>query len=138
MQAEGGSRVDYKDPWAVRPLPIYPVVCGAQDEVLEEVHDFLLHRGLVCALVDGKTSPPYDLVKLLGQLDGFLLEVLQLLAGAGPATAQDLKELSTEKITVGGWSNRLVALLANRLVVRNKEGKTWKYQAIGKEFRPWD
>ncbi len=137
MHTEGGKRSDFSDPWALRPLPMFPVVVGGLREVLEEIHDFLIHRDLVSLLVPATETPPYQRVAILGRLDDFLLMTLQRIASMGTATAQELKGSSEEKITVGGWSNRLVALLAHRLVLRKKEGKTWRYETLGKEHEPW-
>lgn len=137
MHAEASERSDYSDSWAVRPLPVYPVVIGGNREILWEIHDFLKHRDMTCLLVHSDSGIPFNETEVLGRLDDFLFATLGRVASAGRATAQTLKDNSSEKITVGGWSNRLAALLANRLVMRTKEGKTWNYQALGKEHKPW-
>lgn len=137
MFAEGGKRVDFGDPWSIRPLPIYAVVTGGSREVLFDIHDFLQHREMCGLLTDADVLPPFEDGEILGKLDLFLLDTLKGVASLGSASAQDLKERSTEAITVGGWSNRLTALLSHRLVSRKRDGKSWKYSAIGKEFRIW-
>jgi len=137
MHAEGVDRSDFSDPWAVRPLPVFPVVVGGSHEILWEIHDFLRHREIACALLEPSDELSSSRAQILGKLDEFLLATLRQLSAASVASAQELKDGSTEKITIGGWSNRLVALLANRLVARSKEGKTWNYEPIGKEHRPW-
>jgi len=137
MFAEGGKRVDFGDPWSIRPLPIYAVVTGGSKEVLFDIHDFLQHREICSLLIDASVSPPFENGEILGKLDLFLVDTLKRVASLGSVSAQDLKERSTEVITVGGWSNRLTALLSHRLVSRTRDGKSWKYSAIGKEFRIW-
>jgi hypothetical protein len=137
MFAEGSDRVDFADPWSIRPLPIYPVVTGGSREILFDVHDFLQHREMCGLLIETGNSPPFVQAEILGKLDLFLLDTLKSIALLGSATAQDLKALSSEAITIGGWSNRLVALLSHRLVSRRRDGKSWRYSAIGKEFRIW-
>ena len=137
MFAEGRKRVDFGDPWSIRPLPIYAVVTGGSREVLFDIHDFLQHREMCSLLIGADVSPPFEHGEILGKLDLFLLDTLKGVASLGSASAQDLKERSTEAITVGGWSNRLAALLSHRLVSRKRDGKSWKYSAIGKEFRIW-
>jgi hypothetical protein len=137
MQTEGQNRSDFTDTWALRPLPVFPVVTGGTREVIWEIHDFLLHRNMACLLVPSLEGIPFGAAEILGDLDEFLLGTLQNVAAVDFATAQSLKEASQEKITPGGWNNRLVALMANRLVYRTKEGKTWNYQALGKEYTKW-
>lgn len=138
MHAEGIERSDYSDSWAVRPLPVYPVITGGNRDILWEIHDFLKHREMTCLLVQSHDRIPFKEAEILGKLDDFLFVTLRKVASAATASAQFLKESSLEKITVGGWSNRLAALLASRLVMRIREGKTWNYQALGKEYKPWD
>jgi hypothetical protein len=123
MFAEGGKRVDFGDPWSIRPLPIYAVVTGGSREVLFDIHDFLQHREMCCLLIDAGILPPFESGEILGKLDLFLFDTLKDVASQGAASAQDLKERSTEAITVGGWSNRLAALLSHRLVSRIRDGK---------------
>ena len=138
MHAEGATRSDFSDPWGLRPIALYPLVAAKTRETIWEIHDFLKHRKMACLLVRPEEKLPYKAVEILGDLDEFLLLTMQRISAMGTASAQSLKDTSTEKITVGGWSNRLTALLAQRLVLREKEGKTWKYQTLGKEQKPWD
>lgn len=138
MYADGVTRSDFSDPWGLRPIAFYPLVTVKSRETIWEIHDFLKHREMACLLVTPDEEPPFKAVEILGNLDEFLLLTMQRVAAVGSASAQSLKDASNEKITVGGWSNRLTALLAQRLVLREKEGKTWKYQTLGKEIKTWD
>lgn len=135
--AEGQPLVSPRDPWSVRPLPFYPVVVGGSREILEDVDDLLKQRNLACLLVDAKSSFPYKEAVVLGSIDGFLLDTLRILSERGPATAQSMKEASNERITAGGWSNRLAALHAGRLVSRTREGKFWIYRTLAEDHKLW-
>ncbi len=138
MHAEGATRSDFSDPWSLRPIAIYPVVAAKARETVWEIHDFLKHRDMTCLLVNPEEEPPYNEVQILGSLDEFLLLTMHKISVMGSASAQSLKDASNDNITVGGWSNRLTALLAYRMVLREKIRKTWKYETLGKEQKPWD
>ena len=135
--AEGQSQAAIPDPWGIRALPLHPIVRAGSSEILEEIDDLLKQRGLACLLAGCDSGPPYRTATVLGQLDVFLLDTLSLLASRGPPAAIQLKELSNEKISVGGWSNRLAALHAHRLVTRSRDGKSWIYQTLAKEHSLW-
>lgn len=135
--AEGATNAASQDNWSIRPLPLYPVVAAQSDEILDEIDDFLKQRDQSC-LATRKPGPiPFSKATLLGTLDGFLAETLKLLEERGPSVAQDLTKASTEKISIGGWSNRLAALHSRRLVTRIRDGKTWIYQALSTKHTPW-
>lgn len=138
MHVEGATRSDFSDSWGLRPIALYPLVAAKARETIWEIHDFLKHREMACLLVNQEEQPPFEAVEILGSLDEFLLLTMHKISAMGSASAQSLKDASKEKITVGGWSNRLTALLAQRLVLRHKEGKTWKYEILGKEQKLWD
>jgi hypothetical protein len=136
--AEGAVAPHGTDPWAVRPLPLHPLLIAASSEILGEVDDFLKQRGMVCLATSADPrEQPFTTAYVLGRLDCFLMETLTLLARHGPAVAQNLRELSSENISVGGWSNRLAALHAHRLVTRTRNGKSWIYQTLAKEHTLW-
>jgi len=136
--AEGDIAPQGTDAWAIRPLPIYPLLIASSSEILGEVDDFLKQRGLACLAASTEPrSQPYSSALVLGTLEGFLSETLSLLEREGPSVALTLKELSLENISVGGWSNRLAALHAHRLVTRIRDGKSWIYQTLAKEHVLW-
>lgn len=135
--AEGQTIATVSDPWSIRALPLYPVVRAGSREIIGEIDDLLKQRGLACLFVGEPSAPPFQNAAVVGQLDVFLLDTLRLLASNGPSVAVQLKELSNEKITVGGWSNRLAALHAHRLVTRSRDGKSWIYQTLAKEHSLW-
>jgi len=135
--AEGMAAAASSDPWAIRPLPLYPVVIAKSDEVLGEIDDFLKQRNRACLALKSPESIPFAQALLLGKVDGFLIDTLKLLAERGPSVAQSLKEASNERISIGGWSNRLADLYSHRLVMRMRDGKSWIYQTLSKEHTPW-
>lgn len=136
--AEGIPASVSNDPWAIRPLPLYPLVIADNPEILSETDDLLKQRALACLGLNAPAQPPFASAALLGTLDEFLLTTLKLLSECGPCTAQTLKERSNETISTGGWSNRLAALIAHRLVTRERDGKSWIYQTLTKHHTSWD
>lgn len=125
------------DPWAVRPLPLFPVLTQCSPAIAEEVHDFFAQRALPVALVTEGSPPEIEKAAILGRLDGFLFSTLRSLCALGEATAAQLSETSEERITVNGWSNRLADLFALRLVTRQRNGKYWIYSPLAKKFTSW-
>ena len=125
------------DPWALRPLPIFPVLTGCSPEIAEEVHDFFAQRNLPVLLVTEGSPPNIEKAAILGRLDGFLFSTLRSLCTLGEATAAQLADTSDERITVNGWSNRLADLYALRLVTRQRSGKYWIYSPLAKKFTSW-
>jgi hypothetical protein len=123
--------------WAVRALPLFPAVKGGSPEVIADVDDFFRHRGLPLLLVTKRTTSRIKAARLLGTLDGFLQTTLQLLIAKGEATAMQLAEQSSEKITVNGWSNRLADLYLLRLVIRKRSGKFWIYSPLTESLSSW-
>ena len=105
--------------------------------MIADVDDFFRHRGLPLLLVTKRTTSRIKAARLLGTLDGFLQTTLQLLIAKGEATAMQLAEQSSEKITVNGWSNRLADLYLLRLVIRKRSGKFWIYSPLTESLSSW-
>jgi hypothetical protein len=120
------------EPWAVRPLRLFPMVLNCSVEVQEEVDEFF--RGRNCPLLhvekNGHTT-------VLGLLDPALRRTRDLLCTAGKATAADLAARGQEQISVNGWNNRLADLHLLRLAVRSREGKFWVYSPVENEAVVW-
>lgn len=125
------------DPWALRPLPIFPVLAGCSMQIAEEVHDFFAQRNLPVLLVTEGSPAEIEKAAILGKLDGFLLSTLQALCQLRQGTAAQLAEKSDERITVNGWSNRLADLFSLRLVTRQRSGKYWIYSPLAKKYTLW-
>lgn len=125
------------DPWALRPLPIFPVLTGCSREVAEEAHDFFAQRNLPVLLVTEGSPPDIEKAAILGRLDSFLFSTVRSLCMLGEGTAAQLAEASDERITVNGWSNRLADLFALRLVTRQRSGKYWIYSPLAKKYTSW-
>jgi hypothetical protein len=123
--------------WAVKPLPLFPMVVAPSAAVAEEVHDFFGARNLPLLQALKWTKSEITSARLVGALDSFLLGTLLKLAQFGEATAGELADKSKEAITPNAWSNRLAALFMLRLVTRNRAGKFWKYAPIAKEVQSW-
>lgn len=125
------------DPWALRPLPIFPVLTGCSPEIAEEVHDFFAQRNLPILMITEGSPAEIEKAAILGKLDGFLLSTLQALCEIREGTAAQLAEKSDERITVNGWSNRLADLFSLRLVTRQRSGKYWIYSPLAKKYTLW-
>jgi hypothetical protein len=123
--------------WAVKPLPLFPMVIAPSIGVAEEVHDFFGSRNLPLLQALKWTKSEIISARLIGALDSFLLGTLLKLAQFGEATAGELADKSEEVITPNAWSNRLAALFMLRLVTRNRAGKFWKYAPTAREVQSW-
>ena len=132
-KAVGGS----VDIWAVRPLPLYPVVTGCSAEVAGEIDDFFRSRNLPILHVIERTKHGLKSAQLLGTLDSFLATSLQGLTKLGEGTAVQLAKTSSEAISVNGWNNRLADLYFLRLVTRRRSGKFWVYSPLVRMIKLW-
>ena len=125
------------EPWAIRPMPLFPVVEGCSADVTIDVDDFFHSRGLPLLLITKRTRSHLKTARMLGSLDGFLQATLQKLITLREATAMQLAEQSSESITVNGWSNRLADLYLLRLVTRKRSGKFWLYSPVAESITLW-
>lgn len=133
----GSNNTSPLQPFDVRAFPLYPVLSNCEPAVVEEANDFFLQRGLPALLILDAELPEIRSSAILGKIDVFLATALNLLCKLGEGTAQELREHSDEKITVNGWSNRLIDLLNFRLVTRRRQGKFWIYRPLSKSVQLW-
>jgi hypothetical protein len=136
-EAQGKTGASSVDPWAVRPLPIFPVLTAASAEIIDDVNDFFATRNLPLLRVIKRQKSSIKAAWLLGTLDRFLASTLFSLASLGEATAAELAAKNKESITVNGWSNRLADLYLLRLVTRRRSGRFWHYSPVAQEVKPW-
>lgn len=125
------------DPWAIRPLRLFPVVTGCQGEVREEVDEFFRGRHLPILHLPEESGHGLGKPTVLGALDPVLARTFELLEAVPEATAADLASRSEDKITLTGWNNRLADLHLLRLASRRREGKFWVYRAADKGVLEW-
>ena len=125
------------DIWAIRPLPLYPIVTGCSPEIAGEVDDFFRSRNLPLLHVTERTKRELKSAHLLGTLDSFLATSLQGLTKLGEGTAMQLSKASNEAISVNGWNNRLADLYHLRLVTRRRSGKFWIYSPLVRTIKLW-
>ena len=137
-EAQGTAKSSHLDPWAIRPLPLFPAVIGGSPEVIDEVHDFFRARSLPLFHITKRTKFSLKTARLLGSLDTFLASTLLSLAKLREASAADLAGNSNESITVNAWSNRLADLYLLRLVTRSRSGKFWRYSPLAEDITLWD
>ena len=133
-----GTPSGSSEAWAIRPFPFFPVISNCSRDVAEEIRDFATQRGESFLLMDRWEKREIESAQILGPLDLFLASTLEMVCSQGEITAQRLHTLSTEKITINAWSNRLLELFSKRLVQRRREGKFWIYSSISKTHRLWD
>src|SRR6266436_7982032 len=88
VQEKSGART--LDPWAVRPLPLFPAVTACSPEVTVDVDDFFRTRQLPLLHVTKRTETALLAGCLLGSLDSYLATTLQKLAGLREASAAQL------------------------------------------------
>lgn len=134
---QGTAKASHIDPWAIRPLPLFPAVVGGSADVIDEVHDFFRARNLPIMHITKRTKATLKVAQVLGRLDTFLASTLLNLTKLGEATAAELAEDSKESITVNAWSNRLADLYLLRLVMRSRSGKFWRYSPLAEEITLW-
>lgn len=123
--------------FAIRPYPLFPLVSGCSEAVKAEIAEFFLPRNLAVLIVPTLDAIENSKALIIGHMEKFLGETLSSLCQLGSATAHQLSQASTEKITINAWSNRLLDLYRLRLVRRQREGKFWIYKPIAKEHEVW-
>lgn len=131
------ERATSAEPWAIRPLRLFPMVSNCTGEVKEEVDEFFCGRGFPILNLGGKVADDPGSISILGTLDPVLERTLGLLNSTGEGTAADLAARSSDKITINGWNNRLADLHQLRLATRRREGKFWVYLPVKKEVAVW-
>lgn len=117
---------------------LFAFVAGCSPEVAADLHEFFVGRGLPLILLDHWDSKRLIDGRLLGTLDPVLFRTLQGVIKLKECTASGLADISSEKITVNGWSNRLADLYQLALVTRRRESKFWYYSAIIERITLWD
>lgn len=125
------------EPWAIRPLRLFPMVSNCTGEVKEEVVEFFCGRGFPILDLGGKLAGDSGSTSILGTLDPVLERTLGLLNSTGEGTAADLAARSSDKITINGWNNRLADLHVLRLATRRREGKFWIYSPVENGVAIW-
>jgi len=136
-EANGGPHPSGTDKWAVRPLPLFPVIFGGSEEVVDDVNDFFRARNLPILQATKRPKSALKSARLLGSLDRYLASTLFSLTKLREATAADIAAKSDESITVNAWSNRLGDLYGLRLVTRRRAGKFWLYSPLAQDIKTW-
>jgi len=131
-------QVTSSEPWAVRPLKLYPCITGCSREVADDVDEFFRGRGAPLLHVDQRDDEALIRGRVLGGLEPAIAATLPALVNAGEATAAELAGKSREKITGNGWNNRLAELHRLRLATRRRHGKFWIYSPTAEHVTLWD
>ena len=120
------------------PRHFYPVLCGLNDELREDIDDMLALRRLFCLEVlewnGAANDVPIAVAALRGGSDRFVSESLRALQEHGPAAAAEIQSATGGKITVNGWNNRLYDLYRLRLARRFKRERQWIYRSLAEEI----
>lgn len=121
-------------PVQVKPLNIFPVAVGANEEVADAINEFFTGRGCPYLLIEDEQFSTFNAGRILGKLEAAPALTLDLIQPGEEITADDLFRRAGEgQINVKAWNNRLAELHRLRLLRRRKDGKSFKYRTIAKE-----
>lgn len=119
---------------AVKPLNIFPVALGANEEVADAIHEFFAGRGCPFVLVNQKEGDGFARGRVIGRLEAAPARTLQLIGPDEEVTADDLfRRAANDEVNVKAWNNRLAELHRLRVLLRRKAGKSFKFRTIAKE-----
>lgn len=105
---------------------LFPVVCNADPEVLEEL-SLVANWTHTCFLAAEGPVPPTR-ATLVGTLDHAQRATLEAVVGLGVATGAGLeRRMSGERIGATAWNNRLKDLHGKRLLRRERRGRERVY-----------
>lgn len=109
---------------------LYPVFANLASPVADSLRDYLEMSGdavLACDLSDGNVPTN---TRLVGRLEPKQRLTFEAVHARSEATARQLaEECADEDIGVTAWNNRLAGLVAKRLLVETRSGRS-------KTFRP--
>lgn len=129
----GIAFVDAKYPSELGALNVFPIVTGAGEEVLSELHETAISQRLLCLEALELDEEGVRLGRVLGQPEGSVWETLEMLSRNGPSAAGQMMAVGQHAgISVSGWSNRLADLYRMRLASRTRTGRQITYEAIAK------
>lgn len=119
----------------VKPLNIFPVVLGANEEVADAINEFFAGRGCPFVLVSERDDDGFALGRVVGRLEAAPARALQLIGPDEEITADDLfRRAENDEVNVKAWNNRLAELHRLRVLRRRKVGKSFKFQKIAKKL----
>lgn len=115
-----------------RTSDLYPVFANLTPAVADSLRDYLNAAGdavFACELEDDEA--PIN-VRLLGRLESKQRLAFEAVRSRSEATAAQLAEESgeDEKVGVTAWNNRLAGLVAKRLLVEVRSGRSKKFSVV--------
>lgn len=112
---------------------LYPVVCNARKEWLDELQ-LVAEFNRLCYLVAGGKLPPRT-ATIAGPLDPAQRKTLEAVLASGEITGAELeRQRPEEKIKATAWNNRLKELHDMRLLRREKRGREQVYSPVVAEI----
>jgi hypothetical protein len=108
---------------------IYPVICNARKEWLEELQ-LVAEFNQRCYLVASGIMPPRT-ATIAGSLDPAQRKTLEAVLASGEVTGAELeRQKPGERIRATAWNNRLRDLHYMRLLRREKRGRAQFYSPV--------
>lgn len=116
---------------------LFTFVTGCSPDVAVDIHEFFVGRNLPLIHLDHWEKNRLIDGRLMGTLDPVLFRTLEGVIRLKECTASRLVEISSETITVNGWSNRLADLYQFSLVTRRRDSKFWIYSSVIERITLW-
>jgi hypothetical protein len=113
-------------------LDRYFILVGLNKTAMEELKLVLDLQQLVALVGDLKDGKVKNL-QIVGSLDPAYAETLEALQQKAPVSATELHKHSRSKIGKTGWINRLTNLHRLRLAKKERVGREYVFEALGRE-----
>jgi len=139
LKARRGERPQAGDAGLSTPtgFHLFTFVTGCSTDVAVDIHEFFVGRNLPLVHLDHWEKNRLIDGRLMGTLDPVLFRTLEGVIRLKECTASRLVEISSETITVNGWSNRLADLYQFSLVTRRRDSKFWIYSSVIERITLW-
>ncbi len=107
---------------------LFPLVCNARPDVLEELA--LVAEWTHCCFLASEGPEPARRAILVGSLDHAQRATLEAVLDLGPVTGAELERRGGERIGATAWNNRLKDLHGKRLLRRERRGRERVYSPL--------
>jgi hypothetical protein len=112
---------------------LFPVICNAQEDVLEELA--LVAKFTHTCFVVAEGSPPPRRAAVVGPLDPGQRATLEALVDLQAVTGAELERQRPEDgVKATAWNNRLKDLYEKRLLRRERRGREQVYSPVVREI----
>jgi len=114
---------------------IYPVIGVIEERSIQELEFLAESTSEVIPICSGMERGKLKKFRLIGSLDPYQEETLEIVTRLGDATAKELSEnasKSSATIGVTAWHNRLTALARRGLLIEQNAGRQKAYRTLSK------